>query len=156
VLPRFGSVRFFDHFGRTMNLTDGSVQANLVNPKLDLRFGSQGGPVPVQQHPNSEPNHIYLKKTNLHAEVKAVVKDGALFASRARVAKNKVVQVLLPIEKASFKCINMYKHLPKRSSTHCDVIPPPAVSNIKPTKARERAGRLGCSLACRKGFICVH
>jgi len=48
VLPRFGSVRFFDHFGRTMNLTDGSVQANLVNPKLDLWFSSQGGPVPVQ------------------------------------------------------------------------------------------------------------
>src|SRR6266540_2544628 len=28
-----------------MNLTNGSVQANLVNPKLDLRFGSQGGPM---------------------------------------------------------------------------------------------------------------
>ena len=66
-----------------MNLTDGSVQANLVNPKLDLQFGSQGGLIPVQQHPNSGPNHIYLKKTNLHAEVEAVVKDGALFASRA-------------------------------------------------------------------------
>ena len=82
VLPRFGSVRFFDHFGRTMNLTNGSVQANLVNPKPDLWFSSQGGPVPVQQHPNSGPNHIYLKKTNLHAEVEAVVKDGTLFASR--------------------------------------------------------------------------
>ena len=65
-----------------MNLTDSSVQANLVNPKLDLQFGSQGGPVPVQQHLNSGPNH-YLKKTNLHAEVEAVVKDGAFFASRA-------------------------------------------------------------------------
>jgi len=64
-----------------MNLPDSSLQANLVNPKLDLRFGSQGGPVPVQQHPNSGLNHIYLKKTNLHAdsEVEAVVKDGALF-----------------------------------------------------------------------------
>jgi len=41
----------------------------------------------------------------------------------------------------------MYKHLQKRSSTHCDVIPPLAISNIKPTKARERAGRLGRSLA---------
>ena len=66
-----------------MNLTDGSVQANLVNPKLDLWFGSQGGLVPVQQHPNSGLNHIYLKKTNLHAEVEAVVKDGTLFAFRA-------------------------------------------------------------------------
>ena len=62
VLPRSGSVRFFDYFGRTGNLTDGSVQANLVNPEPDLRFGSEGGPVPVQQWPNSEPNHIYSKK----------------------------------------------------------------------------------------------
>ena len=74
----------------------------------------------------------------------------------ARIAKNKIVQVLLPVENASFKCINMYKHLPKRSSTHCDVIPPPAVSNIKPTKARECAPQLGHSLVCQKGFICVH
>ena len=62
VLPRSGSVRFFDYFGRTGNLTDGSVQANLVNPEPDLRFGSEGGPVLVQQWPNSEPNHIYSKK----------------------------------------------------------------------------------------------
>jgi len=62
VLPRSGSVRFFDYFGRTGNLTDGSVQANLVNPEPDLWFGSEGGPVPVQQWPNSEPNHIYSKK----------------------------------------------------------------------------------------------
>ena len=47
VLPRFGSVRFFAHFGRTMNLTNGSVQANLMNPKPDLWFSSQGGPVLV-------------------------------------------------------------------------------------------------------------
>jgi len=157
VLPRFGSVWFFDCFGRTMNLPDGSLQANLVNPKLDLQFGSQGGPVPVQQHPNSGLNHIYLKKTNLHAdsEVEAVVKMAHCLPP-ACIAKNKIVQVLLPVEKASFKCINMYKHLPKRSSTHCDVIPPPAVSNIKPTKARECASQLGHTLVHQKGFICVH
>ena len=61
VVPRSG-VRFFDLFARTPNLTEGSVQANLVNPKPDLRFSSEGGPVLVQQRPNSKPNRIYWKK----------------------------------------------------------------------------------------------
>ena len=65
VLPRSGLVWFFDLFARTPNLTEGSVQANMVNPKPDLRFGSEGGPVLVQQHPNSKPNRIYWKKINL-------------------------------------------------------------------------------------------
>src|SRR6266498_3500141 len=55
-----------------------------------------------------------------------------------RVAKNKIVQLLLPVEKASFKCINMYKHLPKRSSTHCDVIPSPAVQHKTYQSSRKR------------------
>ena len=59
MLQRFGLVWFSDHFGRTENLTDSSVQAVSVNPELDLRFGSEGGLVPVLLWLNSEPNHIY-------------------------------------------------------------------------------------------------
>ena len=62
VMPRFGSVRFFDHFGRTLNLTNSSVQANLVNPEPNLRFGSKGSSVQVQQWLNPEPNQNYFKK----------------------------------------------------------------------------------------------
>jgi hypothetical protein len=69
VLPRFGSVRFSDHFGRTENLTNSSVQAVSVNPEPDLRFGSEGGLVPVLLWLNSEPNRIYLKKINLFINI---------------------------------------------------------------------------------------
>jgi hypothetical protein len=45
-----------------VNLTIGSVQANLVNPELNLWFSPKGGPVLVQQQPNLGPNHLFDKK----------------------------------------------------------------------------------------------
>jgi len=64
-----GSVRFFGHFGRTMNGTDGPVQSNWPNSELNLRFGSKGGPVLVSLRSNAEPNGLYSKKHKFIAKI---------------------------------------------------------------------------------------
>jgi len=62
VVSKSGSVRFFGHFGRTVNGTDGPVQSHWPNSELNLRFGSKGGPVQVLLRSNAEPNGLCSKK----------------------------------------------------------------------------------------------
>ena len=69
VVPKSGSVWFFDHFGWTLNQTSGPVQANWQNSELDLQFGSECSPVQVQRDLNHEPN------SNLNNIIKIILID---------------------------------------------------------------------------------
>jgi hypothetical protein len=62
VVSKFGSVQFFEHFGRTANGTNGPVQSKWPNLELNHRFGSKSGPVLVSGRSNAEPNGLCSRK----------------------------------------------------------------------------------------------